>query len=173
MSEETKKSVNRPNRGGVLRSHAEAPRNRFLYTDVTPEEHKRILEYCEERAISVSQFLAELVLTEARKPRSKRKQRVTVSAKLVMTPEEQEKLELLVRMHKKDSLGEYIMEILQPNLDVQRLHAPLETIALRYYLSDEEHDTVMQHVEAKGMAARNYGVMLALKAINKARKKRK
>lgn len=173
MADDTKKPANRPNRGGILRSLAEAPRKRFLYTDVTKEEHQKILDYCEERTVSVSQFLADLVLTEARRPKSKRKQNVVVWAKLVMAPEDEEKLELLVRMHKKDSLGEYIMEALQPNLDVQRVHAPLETIPLRYYLSDEEHDAVIQHIEAKGIAARNYGVMLALKAIKKAYKKRK
>jgi hypothetical protein len=121
----------------------------------------------------VSQFLADLVLVEARKPKSNRKQKVVVWAKLVMTPAEQEKLELLVRMHQKGSLGEYIMEILQPHMEVQRLHAPLETIPVRYYLSEDEHATVMKHIDEKGIAARNYGVLLAMKTIRKADKKRK
>lgn len=173
MTKETRKPANRPNRGGILRSQAEAPRTSFLYTDVTKEEYDQIHAYCKERTLSVSQFLADLVLAEARRPKSGRKETVVVWAKLVLTPAEQEKLELLVRMHQKGSIGEYVKEVLQPHMEVQRLHAPLETIAVRYYLSDEEHETVMRHIEEKGIAARNYAVMLALKAINKAGKKRR
>jgi hypothetical protein len=44
---------------------------------------------------------------------------------------------------------------------------------LRYYLSQDEHETITKHIAGKGMAARNYGVTLALKAIDKARNKQK
>ena len=54
--------VVRPNLGGALRPQAETPRRHFLYTDVTREEQREIQQYCLEHKISVSQFLADLVL---------------------------------------------------------------------------------------------------------------
>jgi hypothetical protein len=168
-----KKRVVRPNVGGSLRPQAEAPRRRFLYTDVTKEEQRRIQQYCLERKISVSQFLAELVLEDAAKPRPRRKQKVIVTAELELTPEEQEKLELLIRLHQKESLGEFLHDLLQPNFEIQRTHAPLETTSIRYYLSKEEHEKVRRHIAGKGISARNYAIMLALKAMAKNRKKHK
>jgi len=168
-----KKRAVRPNVGGTLRPQAEAPRTRFLYTDVTRAEQQKIQEHCKEKQISVSQFLADLVLKDAAKPRPKRKQKVVVRAALELTPEEREKLEVLTRLHGKDSIGELIREFIKPNLELERLHAPLETTGLRYYLSDEEHEKVTRHIAGKGISARNYAAMLALKALAKERKKRK
>jgi hypothetical protein len=173
MTTPGKRQAVRPNRGSSLRPRGESPRSRFLYVDVTKEEQKQIHEYCLEQKISVSQFLADLVIEDAAKAKPKRKQKVTIRVELELTPEEQEKLELLVRLHQKGSIGQFIQELLQPNLDVQRMHTPLETTPLRYYLSEEEHEMVTKNMASKGIAARNYGVMLALKAIDKARTKRK
>jgi len=168
-----KKRIVRPNLGGLLRPQAEAPRHHFLLTDVTEDEHRQIQQYFLEHQISVSQFLAELVLKDARENKPKRKEKVIVRVDLELTPEEQDKLELLVRLRNKESLSDLIRDLLQPNLQVQRLHSPLETKTLRYYLSEEEHETVTRHVAAKGISARNYAAMLALREIGKGRKKRK
>ncbi len=170
MSARRKQSV-RPNFGGSLRPRAEGPRRNFQYIEVTKDERKAIRDYCISNKISVSQFLADVVLEDARKPQPNRKQKVIIQAELELTVEEQEKLELLTRMHQKDSVGDFVREVLQRNLEVQRLHAPLETTALRYYLSEEEHQTLTKHMEGKGIAARNFVVMLALKALAKAGKK--
>src|SRR5580765_4712697 len=97
------KPVVRPNRGSSLRPRAETPRRHFLYLDVTKEEQKKIHDYCQQRKISVSQFLADLVIKDAIKSKPKRKEKVTILAKFEVTPEEQEKLELLIRLHQKDS----------------------------------------------------------------------
>lgn len=168
-----KKPVIRPNLGGTLRPQAETPRRRFLYTDVTDAERKRIVDYCKERQISVSQFLADLVLHEAAKPRSKRKQKVIVRAEIEMTPEEQGKLELLMRLHQKESVGEFLRTLLEHQLKVQRLHTPLQTRSVRFYLSNEEHEKVIQHIESTGISARNYGAMLALRKLAGKPKRRK
>ena len=173
MASSSKRQTIRPNRGSTLRPRAETPRRRFLYADFTKEEQREIHEYCLERKLSVSQSLAELAIEDAAKPADQRKQKITIRAEFEVTPEEQDKLALLVRLHQKDSIGQFLRELLQPNLEVTRLHAPLETIPLRYYLSDEEHEKVLKRAATKGIAARNYGVMLALKAIRKGRKKRK
>jgi hypothetical protein len=168
----TKKSVVRPNLGGSLRPRAETPRRHFLYLDVTREEQKKINEYCKQKKISVSQFLADIVIKDA-KSKPKRKDKITIRAEFEVTPEEQEKLELLIRLHQKDSIGQFVSELLRPNLQVQKVHAPAETTPLRYYLSEEEHEIVTKHMASKGIATRNYGALLALKAIDKIRKKGK
>jgi hypothetical protein len=49
----------------------------------------------------------------------------------------------------------------------------VETTPLRYYLSEEEHEIVTKHMAGKGIAARNYGALLAVKAIEKVQKKGK
>src|SRR5580765_8035173 len=150
----TKKPPVRPNRGSSLRPRAESPRRNFLYLDVTKEEQKKIQDYCQQRKISVSQFLADIVIKDATKSKPKRKEKVTILAKFEVTPEEQEKLELLIRLHQKDSIGQFVSELLRPNLEVQKMHAPAETTPLRYYLSKEEHDIVTKHMASKGIATR-------------------
>jgi hypothetical protein len=168
-----KEPVVRPNRGSSLRPRAESPRRHFLYLDVTKEEQQKIRDYCVEQKISVSQFLADLVIKDATKSKPKRREKVTIRAEFEVTPEEQEKLELLIRLHQKDSIGQFVSELLRPNLQVQKVHAPAETTPLRYYLSEEEHEIVTKHMASKGIATRNYGALLALKAIDKIRKKGK
>jgi len=164
MSTSKKRAV-RPNLGGSLRPQAETPRHRFLYTDVTKAEHEKIQQYCKDKQISVSQFLADLMLQDALQPHAKRKQKVNVRLEFDLTAEELDKLQLLTRLHQKQSIGQFVREILQPYLEIQRLHAPLETTAIRYYLSDEEHERVTKHLASKGISARNHAAMLALKAV--------
>lgn len=160
-----KKRTVRPNEGGPLRPPAETPRHRFLYTDVTEAEHERIQQHCLEKQISVSQFLADLMLRDALQPPSKRRQKVTVQLEFALTPEEMDKLQLLTRLYQKESIGQFLREILQPYLDTKRLHTPLETTALRYYLSEGEHQKVIKNVNRRGISARNYAAMLALRAL--------
>lgn len=168
-----KRQTVRPNLGGQLRPQAEAPRHSFLYVHVTQEEQEQIQQYCMDKQISVSQFFADLVLADALKAKSRPTQKVTISIELELTPEEVEKLELLTKFHQKESMGEYVYEILKPNFELQRLHAPIERKPLRYYLSEYERHIVTTHMAGKGMAARYYPVMLALKAIAKDRGKQK
>jgi hypothetical protein len=165
MSTDKKRAI-RPNLGGSLRPQADTPRRHFLYTDVTMAEHAKIQQHCAKRQISVSQFLAEIMLQEALKPRPRRKQKITVQPKLDLTPEHLDKLQLLVRLHQKESIGEFILEILQPYLEMQRLHTPVETSSLRYYLSEQEHAKVIKHVTTLGISARNYAALLAIRAID-------
>jgi hypothetical protein len=168
----TKKPVVRPNLGSSLRPRTKSPRGRFLATDVSKDEQKEILQHCLKKKISISQFLADLVLQDAASPKPVRKEKVVVRAEFELTPEEQEKLELLARLHKKD-VGQLLSELLRPSLELQRVHAPLETTTLRYYLSEEEHAIATRHMASKGVSARNYAAMLALKAMAKERKKQR
>lgn len=169
----SKKPSIRPNVGGVLRPQAEAPRCEFLYVHVTKEEQAQIQQYCIDNNISVSQFLADLVLKEAMKSPAKGTERIVVKAEFELTRDELDKLELLIKFHQKSTIGEFIREVLQPHLDLQRIHAPIPRKPLRYYLSEYERHIVTTHIAGKGMAARYYPVMLALKTIAKDREKQK
>lgn len=168
-----KKQSVRPNLGASLRPQAEAPRRHFLYIHVTKDEREAIRQYCMDKQISVSQFLADLVIADAMSSKSKPKEKITVRTEIELTPEALEKLELLTKFHQKNTIGEFILEVLEPILELQRLHAPIERKPLRYYLSEYEHHIVTTHIAGKGMAARYYPVMLALKAISKDRQRQK
>lgn len=163
----------KPNRGGAIRPQADTPRRHFLFADVTQGEYEEIRQHCIDRHISISQFIADLVLKDAAKPRSKRKQKVILQPKIELTPEEQDKLELLTRLYQKESIGDFIRDVLQPNLQIRRVHSPLKTTSLRFYLSEQEHEKVMKHIAGTGISVRNYGAILAIRAVRKERKKQK
>lgn len=156
-----------------MRPHADTPRRHFLLTDVTEAEYQQIQKYCTDHRISMSQFLADLALTDADKPKAKRKRKVILRPTIELTPEEEIRLELLTRLNEKESVDEFIHDILQPNLKAQRVHAPLKTVPLRFYLSKHEHQKTKKHIAATGISARNYLAMLALRAIRKSKKPRK
>lgn len=152
----------------VKRSQGKGIRERFLYTNLTQEEHEKISQYCRDNHISISQFFADLLLQEASKSKGK-PQKLTLQIEL--TPAEHEKLEQLTRLHKKESIGDFVREILEPELQLQRLHAPIKTKHVRYYFSDEEHELVTKHMKALGKSPSNYPAILALRAIRSAVKK--
>jgi hypothetical protein len=165
MTEPKKRST--PSRGGWPRPQADSPRERFLWAEVTKAEHDEIQAYCRGNHISVSQFMADLLLKDASKSKAKRKQKVTLRPEIQLTRQQQAKLELLARLHQKKSVGEYILDVLEPELELQRLHAPRKTKMVRYYLSDDEHATVTNHIAESGLSATNYAAMLALRIIRK------
>jgi|SRR5579872_653441 len=151
------------------RDQTKSIRERFLYTNLTEDEYKRISQYCRQNHISISQFFADLLLEEASKSKGKGQQKVTLEIEL--TPAEHEKLEQLTRLHKKESIGEFVREVLEPEFRVQRLHAPTKTKHVRYYFSDQEHAIVTKHMSQLGKSPSNYPAILALRAIRKPAKK--
>lgn len=166
-----KKRVVRPNLGGVLRPRADTPRRNFLYIEVTESERRAIQDYCVKNHISFSQFLAELLLEDARKPQ--RNEKVVLRPQLEFTPAEYEKLELLAMLHNKNSVAELIRSLIQPVLDTQNIHTDRETSSVRFYLSQEEHQTITSHISAKNIPMGKYAAMLALNAIAKNHPRRK
>jgi len=166
-----KKRAVRPNLGAALRPRAKAPRRNFLWIEVTEHEQKRIQDYCIKNHISVSHFLAELLLDDASKP--KRTDKVVLRLELEFTPEEQEKLELLGMLYAKSSLAELIRELIQPTLQTQHLHSNRKTTAVRFYLSQEEHQKIATHIAAKRIPIGKYATLLALKEIERDRPKPK
>ena len=151
------------------RSHSKSPREKFLYTNLTPDEYKKISQYCREKHISISQFFADLLIEEATKSKAKARQKVTLEIDL--TPAEHEKLEQLARLHNKESVSDFVREVLGPELQIQRLHAPTKTKHVRYYFSDDEFEKVTKHMKELGKSPSNYPVTLALRVIRKPGKK--
>ena len=166
-----KRRIVRPNLGGKLRPRADVPRRNFLYIEVTEDERKAIQDYCVKNHISISQFLAELLLDDASKPT--RTEKILLKPELEFTPAQHEKLELLAMLYSKTSLDQLIRDLIQPMLDAQHLHTDRETSMIRFYLSQEEHQAVATHIAAKRLPAGKYVAMLALKAVAKDRPKSK
>jgi hypothetical protein len=159
-----KKSVRRPNTGNALRSPANTPRKRFLETDVTEAEHQAILDHCLKRKISMSQFLADLIFEDAEESKG-RKDPVFLRVELTLTAEQFGKLQLLAHLRQKENIQDLIQEVIQPYLDLKRLHAPAQTKFLRFYLSKQEHARVSKHMAGRGLPARKYVSFLAMKKI--------
>src|SRR5579864_1718861 len=149
----------------LVRPQAKSLRKRFLYAEVTPEELDEIKAYCRSKRVSVSQFLSDLLLKDAEESKGKRKGRVVLKPEIELTLQQQDKLEVLARLHHKKSIGEYIFDVLAPQLELQRLHVPVKTRILRYYLSDEEYKTLSDHLSQSGLTPSNYAAMLAIRTI--------
>jgi hypothetical protein len=171
MSGSNKRIIIRPNLGSTLRPRGQTPRKHFLTVDVTKAEQQAILNHCLQNKISLSQFLADLILEDVTKPNSDAKQKVLIKAQFKLAQPEYEKLALLARLHKKN-ISDLIHELLMPNLDLERPHAPLETMALRYYLSKAEHEVITKHIARKGFSASNYVAMLAVTFVSRPKKRK-
>lgn len=152
----------------IKRSQGKSIRDRFLYTNLTEEEHRTISQHCRENHISISQFFADLLLQEANKSKGKPHK---LTLEIELTPAEHEKLEQLTRLHKKESISDFVREVLEPELRIQRLHAPTKTKHVRYYFSNDEHELVTKHMKALGKSPSNYPAILALRAIRNTAKK--
>lgn len=167
-----KNPVQRPNTGNPLRSRAKTPRVHFLETDVTEEEHKAVVDHCREKKVSVSEYLSDLVIQDAGAAKD-RKATVLLKVELKLTSEQYDKLDLLAHLHRKNSIDELIQDLIQPHLDLQRLHAPTPTRVLRFYLSKAEHQRALKHIADRGIPARKYVSFLAIRDISKGRQAQK
>jgi len=165
------KPANRGNLGGPLRLRDRTARLKFIETDVTSEEYDTIWAYCIKHKISVSQFLADLILEDARNAKTS-KAAVRIQPDLEFSSDEYEKLELLADLQDK-SVIELIRDLIQPHLDLRKIHGGDKTKKLRFYLSDREHQTVIKHLEKRGTTARKYVSFLAIRTIAKSQKARK
>ena len=151
-----------PGTGGVRRRRTQSFRTRLLLTDVTPKEKEQIIKHCLKRKISVSHYLAELALADARKSDDRGEEALTIK----LPKDQMRKLLLLARVTEKTT-EELIPELLSPRLAKKQPHGSLETETLRSYVNPEEHEAIMKHVASKGISARNYISMLALEDIAK------
>lgn len=162
----TKDRNTNPKTGG-LRRQPESQTRRFIWADASQEEHEEIRAYCRQKGISISQFMAHVVLKDTTSSKSRRKQGIILKPEIKLTPQQHDKLEVLARLHRKKSVGEFILDILLPELELQRLHVPGKKRMLRYSLTEQQHKRVISHIAPSGLSATNYATMLALRAIRK------
>jgi hypothetical protein len=163
------KKVIRPNRGARLRSRTKKPRHNFMDVEVTREERNRINAYCYRYQISVSEFLAEILLEDATKMRPVEK--MTLKPEIALTSDQYEKLELLTILYGKTSVDDLIRSLILDRLEVQKIHTKRERTFLRFYVSPEEHAIISSYIAAKKVPGNKYAAMIALKALNREWKK--
>jgi hypothetical protein len=147
------------------RPKAGAPRRQYLVTNVTEKEKKAISDHCADHGISVSAFLADLVLTDAKKdPKSKMKdEEITVTLKL--SARDIDKMRIFARLQEK-TIEELMQQQLQPRFQKRQTSTHLRMGTLRCWLSNEEHRTIKKYLTRHRLSARNYLALLALRAIN-------
>lgn len=146
------------------RDRAGAPRRQYLVTTVTKKEKEAILKYCERHKTSVSAFLADLALKDAkRSSTSLANEHITVTLKL--PARDIDKMRIFARLEEK-SVEELLRELLAPSFRKRQTATALEMHTLRCWLSDEEHRIIKAYLAKHRLSARSYLALLALKAIN-------
>lgn len=149
----------------VPRPKSGAPRRHYLVTNVTEKEKQAITQYCDRRGMSVSAFLAQLVLDQAGKsPRDDRDdQEITITLRL--PSREIDKMRIFARLEEK-TIEELLQERLQPSFQKRQTASSLHLETLRCWLSNEEHRAIKRYLAKNRLSARNYLALLALRAIN-------
>ena len=154
----------------VQRPQAETPRSRYVQTQVTKEDKLEILRHCKKAGISVSQFLAELAMQEAQNQSPKNNDDEEITLTLRLPRHKKAQLNIFAKAKQK-SLEQLVEELLLPNLEKRQTRGALQTESLTYYLTDSEHQLLMEYLNKSGLSARTYVGHLAVTAISKRRKK--
>lgn len=147
------------------RERAGAPRHQYLVTTVTKQEKDAILAYCDRHKTSVSAFLADLALEDARKSAKHKSSDEEITVTLKFPARDLDKMRIFARLEGK-SLEALLREQLEPSFRKRQTATTLELHPLRCWLSDEEHRIIKEHLAKHRLSARSYLALLALKAIN-------
>ncbi len=143
-----------------------APRHRYLVTTVTGKEKDAITEYCDRHGISVSSFLAGLILEDAQRPAMSRQQGEEITVTLRLSKQDLDKLRIFARRQQK-TMAEMLQEGLKPQFRKRQTPSTLQWETLRCWLSNDEHKTIMKYLDKNRLSARTYLALLALQAIDK------
>jgi hypothetical protein len=148
---------------------AGSARSHYLLAEVTSEEKQAILKYCKTHNLSVSGFLGQVALEDA-KARKKAGEDEPLTITINLPASKRAKLLYMARLKEK-SVDELVEEFIAPSLAKNRRgpgsRYTLHTEALRYYLNDEEHALIKNHMEKEHVSSRHYLAQLALKTIQK------
>lgn len=143
-----------------------APRRHYLATTVTEQEKEAIVEYCAQQGKSVSAFLAELALDDAKRPPKSKLQDQEITFTLRLPARDIDKMQLFARLEEK-SVEDLLRELVQPGLQKRQTATALEMCTLRCWLSDQEHKTIKKYLAKYGLSARSYLALLALRTIGR------
>jgi hypothetical protein len=151
----------------LTRPKVGAPRHKYLVTNVTPAEKHSIDDYCQRRGISVSAFLADLILKDAEKSPKSREKDEEITVTLRLSRQELDKLSILSRLRQM-TMAELLQAGLEPSLSKRQSPSTVQWESLRCWLSKDEHKTIKKYLKKKHLSARTYLALLALKAIKQA-----
>ncbi len=149
------------------RARADSARTHHLFVDVTTKEKKLILAYCNAKGLSVSQFLAEVALEDARLSEEAKEAGGNTKPRkieITLSPRDYAKVMYKARLRETDA-AKFIEERLVSVLRKSKEFGSLRRQSLRYYVSDHEHETLLAHMKKHGYSSRHYVAMLALGAV--------
>lgn len=150
----------------MTRPKAKGPRLNYLVTNVTSEEKRVIDDHCAHRGVSVSSFLADLMLKEVRNAPKVREKGEKVTVTLRFSQQELDKLNILSRVREM-SMAELLHEGLKPSLGKRQAPSKVEWESVRCWLSRQEHAEITRYLKSRRLSARTYLAHKALKAIGK------
>jgi hypothetical protein len=159
-----KKRVAKRGAYALTRPKAGAPRLKYLVTNVTAAEKRSIDEYCQSRGISVSAFLAGLILKEVQKAPNSRDKDEEVTVTLRLSRQDLDKLSILGRLQQK-TMADLLHDGLKPSLSKRKGPSHVEWESLRCWLSKDEHKAIKKYLDKNHLSARSYLALLALKAV--------
>lgn len=147
-----------------------AARSRYMIADFTPEEKQRVTNYCRKNHTTISSFLATLALEDVYRASREGPTEEEIDIRLRIPTEQSAKLQMFARLQGK-SVNQYVAALVTPTLAKEKTSFSLDTESLRYYLSPEEHRLLKQYLKSRKLSARTYVSFLALKAMERRRKK--
>jgi len=150
------------------------PRKHHMQTDMTAAEKRLVLAHCAKLGISVSQYLAELAVTDAEdslhQGQGEDEEEITFTIRI---PRSKSTKLAIFAQRRGETIEDHVRELLLPRLEKQKTSFSLETESLRYYLDDAEHALVMKQLKKRGLSARNYISFLAVHAMKNPPKSKK
>lgn len=147
-----------------------AARTRYMIADFTREEKDRITSYCRKNHTTISSFLATVALEEMQRASREEPAEEEVDIKLRIPAEQSAKLQMFARLQGK-SVDQYVAALVTPTLAKGKTSVSLDTESLRYYVSPEEHRLLKRYLKSKKLSARTYISYLALKVLERQKKK--
>ena len=158
-----KKSAKKTGAYAVTRPEVGAPRRNYLATSVTEKEKETIDEYCARHGMSVSAFLADLALEDAKRPPTSGREQEEITVTLKLSSRDIDKIRIFARLEEK-TIEELLQELVQPGVQKRQTFSSLEMRSVRCWLSNEEHKIIKKYLAKHRLSARNYLALLALKA---------
>ena len=164
-SGKNKKPARKTGPYAVTRPEVGAPRRNYLATTVTEKEKETIEEYCSRHGMSVSAFLADLALKDAKTPSTGGQEQQEITVTLRLSSRDIDKIRIFARLEEK-TFEELLQELVQPSVQKRQTFSSLEMQTIRCWLSNEEHRTITKYLAKHQLTARSYLALLALKATN-------
>lgn len=152
------------------KKRGKAARTRYMIADFTREEKDRIASYCRRNHTTISSFLASVALEDVYRANREGPTEEEIDIKLRIPAEQSAKLQMFARLQGK-TVDQFVVGLVSPTLAKGKTSFSLKTESLRYYLSPEEHRLLKRYLRSKNLSARTYVSYLALKALERRKKK--